>query len=191
MKVLEATGLIFVAMAFALPSQSFAQDQVPPGVSVSGSHDLDPEALQVIMSYAMAAQQHFDTVEERDARRAEYVAPGYFYHGIDGHPIGFQGLTTRQTDNGLEAPVKREIFDVTIHQYENTALMTYKTWSVVKDRGAMQERLGSNLMVLTKTSEGWRVVSDFLGVQPSEKHIPEAIRTMRSEYLATEVVSEE
>ena len=184
MNIVKTAAVLLASTMLALPTSALAQDGVPPGVSVAGSHDLDPEALKVIMGYAMAAQQHFDTVEERDARRAGFVSPGYFYHGIDGHPIGFDGLTTRQTDNGLEAPVKREIFDVTIHQYENTALMTYKTWSVVKDRGAMQERLGSNMMVLTRTDEGWRVVSDFLGVEPSEKHIPNNIKAMRAEYLA-------
>lgn len=48
------------------------------------------------------------------------VADNYFYQGVDGTPIGLEGMTARQTRNNFRV-YERSIYDVVFHQHENTA----------------------------------------------------------------------
>lgn len=170
-----------LAVAGTLPAG--AQEADPSGIQYGGSHPPDPAAIAVAVQYA-AADQGYSSVEERDQQRRQLVSPGYFYHGLDGHPISFDGLTERQTNNGLEDASAYEIFGVVFHQYENTALVTYKSWTVRMDQGRERARLGSGMMVLSRTENGWQVVSDILGVEPSDEHVPAEILDARDAYFA-------
>ncbi|MDP4574794.1 hypothetical protein Q9K02_06525 [Qipengyuania sp. G39] len=184
-----------IAVVFATVSMSLvsvatsAQEASPPGIEYGGSHPPDPEAIAVALEYA-AADSGYSSVEERDERRSRLVSPAYFYHGLDGHPVSFDGLTERQTANGLEDASVNETFGVVFHQYENTALVTYKTWNVRMDMGRERALLGSGLMVLSRTEDGWKVVSDFLGREPSDDHVPSEILEMRDAYLAEQEETE-
>ena len=166
-----------------------AQEAAPPDIEYGGSHPPNPEAIAVALEYA-AADSGYSSVEERDERRARLVSPGYFYHGLDGHPVSFDGLTERQTANGLEDASVNKTFGVVFHQYENTALVTYKTWNVRMDMGRERALLGSGLMVLTRTADGWKVVSDSVGREPSDEHVPSEIIEMRDAYFAEHEMTE-
>lgn len=174
--------LCAVALMVSCPVTVAAQEAPPADIAFGGTHPPDPAAIAVAMEYA-ATEQGFDSVAERDEGRAPLVSPGYFYHGLDGHPIDFEGMAARQTANGLEESSVNEYFDVAFYQYEHTALVTYKIWNVRMDMGRERAMLGSGLMVLTQTEDGWQVAADFLGREPSDEHVPENILQMRDAYF--------
>ncbi|WP_338240526.1 hypothetical protein [Aurantiacibacter hainanensis] len=181
--VIAAAAPALLALAATPVTAQDAAADLPPGIQFAGTHPPDPEAIAVALAYA-EADQGYDSIAERDAARANLVSEGYFYHGLDGHPIDFTGLGERQTSNDMQDASERVTFDVTVHQYENTMLVTYKSWDVRMDRGAMRERLGSALMVLTRTDDGWKVASDFLGLQPIDEHVSPEVLAMREAWLA-------
>ena len=152
---------LFLLLAL-LPAAASAQD---PDVRFAGSHPPEHAVLELMQRYA-AATMDWDSVGDRDSLRAPLVAPGYFYHGQDGHPIGFDGLTARQTRNELRIDDFR-IYDVVLHQYAHTAIATYKIYNRGEDRGAPFERYDSGAVVMTQTDDGWRVVADLIGQEPA------------------------
>jgi len=154
--------LRLLLLTFVLSATATAQ---APDIRFAGSQPPDSAAVMTALAYAEASS-NWSTVEERDQRRAPFIADGYFYHGYDGSPIGFEGLTERQDRNNLRIDTN-ESYDVAFYQYENTAIATYKTHQTGKDRGEPFDLYGSGLIVLTRTPEGWRVASDIIGQNPA------------------------
>ena len=104
-------------------------------------------------------------VAERDAKRKSLVSPGYFYHGIDGAPIGLAGLTKRQTSNQFKV-FADSVYDEVLYQYENTAVLMFKEWQHLTDKGVEKETLNSVLIVLGKENGKWVVIADIIGMKP-------------------------
>ena len=154
--------LRFLPLLALLLTQSVAAQA--PEIRFDGSHPPDSAAVMTALAYAQASSD-WATVEERDQRRAPFLTEGYFYHGYDGSPIGFEGLTERQNRNNLRIDTS-ESYDVAFYQYENTAIATYKTHQTGEDRGEPFDLYGSGLIVLTRTPDGWRVASDVIGQNP-------------------------
>ena len=148
-----------VLLALLLPVVATAQD-----IRFGGSHPPDSAAVMTAMAYAQAST--FDSVDDRAARLGPLQAEGYFYHGYDGRPIGAEGVRARQNRNGLVIATS-ETYDAAFYQYENTAVVTYKTRQTGEDKGEPFDRRGSGLIVLTRTAEGWRVASDIVGQSPA------------------------
>lgn len=144
-----------------LSAQSVAAQA--PEIRFGGSHPPDSAAIATAIAYGQAST--FDSVDERARRTAPLQAEGYFYHGYDGSPIGAEGARERQNRNGLRID-SEERYDVAFYQYENTAIATYKTHQTGEDMGEPFDLYGSGLMVLTRTPEGWRVVSNIIGQNP-------------------------
>lgn len=144
-----------------VPASVAAQES---DVRFAGSQAPDSAAIATATRYG-AVMSDWSSVAERDSLRAGLVADGYIYHGVDGNPIGFEGLTARQTRNAFRID-ERKIYDVVFHQYENTAILTYKMWQRGEDRGEPIEGHGSGVTVLTRTPEGWRVAADIIGQDP-------------------------
>lgn len=145
-----------------LPGSAAAQES---DVGYAGSQPPDPAAVELATRYG-AVMADWSTVEERDRLRAEMLADGYFYQGVDGTPIGLEGKTARQTRNEFQVD-ERSIYDIVFHQYGNTALLTYKIQQRGKDKGEPFESHSSAVTVLTRTPEGWRVAADIIGSEPA------------------------
>lgn len=154
--------LHWLLLALLLPASAAAQGF---DIRFAGSHPPAPEVLELVGRYAPALMG-WTSVAERDSLRRPMVVPGYFYHDMDGSFIGFDGLTERHTRNDLRIH-ERTFYDVVLHQYENSAILTYKSWERGSDKGHLFEGYGSAAMVMTRTGEGWRVVADIVGQEPS------------------------
>jgi hypothetical protein len=123
----------------------------------------DSAVLKLITQYGEA----FDTrdVAERDARRKSLVSPGYFYHGMDGAPISLSGLTKRQTKNNFKV-LADSVYDEVLYQYENTAILIFKEWQHLTDKGVEKESVNSVLIVMGKENGRWVVIADIIGMKP-------------------------
>lgn len=150
-------GIVLLVPISAL-AQSF-------DISHAGSHPPDPQVLALVKSYTPHLIG-WTTIADRDEKRRPLVVPGYFYHDMDGSYIEFDGLTKRHAKNDLRI-VEREFFDVVLHQYENTAILTYKAWTRGTDKGNPFEGYGSAALVMTRTTDGWRAVADIVGQEPA------------------------
>lgn len=148
-------------LALLLPALLSAQD---PGVRYAGSRAPDSTVIELAMRYGSIMSRPL-TPAIRDSLRAGLVTDGYFYQGLDGTPIGLEGLTARQTRNEFQLQ-ERSFQDVVLHQHENTALVTYKLHSRGEDRGEPFDDFRSGALVLTRTADGWRVAADILGQDP-------------------------
>ena len=152
-------ALIVVIIVASAKFNSNAQQ-----IKAVGTHPPDSAVIKLFENY-FTATFDWKTVPERDSKRKSMVSADYFYHGMDGTPIDFAGLTARQTKNKLklEKVVK---FDVILHQYENTAIITYKNWLRGTDRGNTIEGYGSAAMVFSRENGVWKVIADILGREP-------------------------
>lgn len=153
--------LRWLLLGLLLPASVAAQDF---DVRFVGSHPPDPEVLELVRRYTPTLLG-WTSIAARDSIRRPMVVPGYFYHDMDGSFIGFDGLTERHTRNDLRI-IERTFYDVVLHQYENSAILTYKSWDRGSDKGHPFEGYGSAAMVMTRTPEGWRVVADIVGQEP-------------------------
>jgi hypothetical protein len=134
-------------------------------IKFAGTHKPEKEVLELIAKY-QAASTNWKTPQERDERRKALVSAGYFYHGQDGKPIGFDGLTVRQTNNNLRV-AELKVSDVTLYQYENSAIVTYVSTTKGVDRGKPFETFSSHLIVIGKENGGWKITADVIGREPS------------------------
>lgn len=130
----------------------------------------DAEVVALICRY-LAVSFGDSSIADRDHQRRPLLAEGWIYHGIDGSPIGFEGLTQRQTRNELRVD-ERHTHDHTLFQHENTAVFTFKVWTRGEDKGRSFEGCGSWATVITRTEEGWRVAADVVGAEPNEHYEP-------------------
>lgn len=150
--------ILFILLAVS-GNAAFAQD-----MKFAGTHKPEKEVLELIAKY-QAASTNWKTPQERDERRKALVSAGYFYHGWDGRPIGFDGLTVRQTNNNLHvAEVK--ISDITLFQYENSAIVTFISKSKGVNHGKPFENFASQLVIIGKESGLWKVMADVVGQEP-------------------------
>jgi hypothetical protein len=159
-KIIHMRKLILVIIVFTLyGTKTSAQN-----LKFSGPLKANKEVVQLWANYIKAFGK-WKTVAERDNYRKPYVAEGYFYHGEDGSPIDFDGLTKRQTGNALSIDTTW-LYDTRLFQYKNTAIVTYKTYGKGVDKGKTWEGYSSGLCVITKGKDGWKVVSDIIGYDP-------------------------
>ena len=133
-------------------------------VKLSGPLAADKEVIDLWNHYVKAFAK-WNSITERDNYRKPFVADGYFYHGEDGSPIDFDGLTKRQTSNVLKVD-STSLYDIRLFQYENTAIVTYKTYGKGVDKGKSWEGFSSGICVISKGKDGWKVVSDIIGYDP-------------------------
>jgi hypothetical protein len=151
--------LIFSIFMLVFVSTMRAQD-----MKFAGTHKPKKEVLELIAKY-QAASTNWKTPQERDDKRKALVSPGYFYHGWDGRPIGFGGLTVRQTNNSLKVD-SLEISDITLFQYENSAIVTYISKSKGVNQGKQFESYASQLLIIGKEDGAWKVMADVIGQEP-------------------------
>lgn len=145
-------------VAFVVAGSTYAPQ---PAMRFAGTHPPAPEVLQLIQQY-QAASTNFTSIEDRDKKRKPLVSPAYFYLDQNGDPIGFEPIGARHTKNDLG--FEEQTFDeIVLHQYENTAIVTYKAHSKGRDKGAAFEDHGAAAIVMSRTSDGWRVVADIAG----------------------------
>lgn len=161
-----ALASLVLGPVMSLPASAQEEDL---GIEFRGTHPPDPGVLQLIMQYSAAGE---DTMQEsgvdaRDEARKDLSSKGYFYHGMDGSPIGFEGLNERQNKNGLRIH-KTATYDAVLYQYENVAIGTYKTLQSGEDRGeAFEDLRNSAILVMAREGDEWVVVSDIIGAQPA------------------------
>lgn len=133
-------------------------------IRFDGSQPPQPEVLKLMDDYVKASTG-WTTIEERDRKRKNLVAKGYFYHGHDGNPIKFDGLNARQTTNNLQVD-EFKYYDIILFQYENTAMVTYKSYGRGDDKGKPFEDYGSGILTMGKEGGEWKVLADIIGKEP-------------------------
>lgn len=144
-----------------------------PNMQFAGSHPPAPEVLQLIQKY-QAASTNFASIEARDNGRKPLISPAYFYLDRNGDPIAFEPIGARHTKNSLS--FEEQAFDsIVLHQYENTAIVTYKSHSKGQDKGAPFEDHSAAALVMSRTTDGWRVIADLAGpkIAPPANYVSE------------------
>jgi hypothetical protein len=129
-----------------------------------GTHPPDSAVLLLLKAYGEAFDGN-QTVAERDAKRKPLVSPAYFYHGMDGAPIGLDGLTKRQTKNEFKV-LADSVYDEVLYQYENMAVLIFKEWQHIQDKGVEKKSVNSVLILLTRENGHWKVAADIIGQKP-------------------------
>ncbi|MCE2995078.1 MAG: hypothetical protein ACK5RG_08370 [Cyclobacteriaceae bacterium] len=152
--------LLLMTMAF-IPSLAFTQIQ-----KLEGTVKPDSAVLKLLTRYGEVFD--FRDVAVRDAKRKELVSPAYFYHGMDGAPISLAGLTKRQTKNNFKV-LADSVYDEVLYQYENTAILIFKEWQHLTDKGVEKESINSVLIVMGKENGRWVVIADIIGMKPLAK----------------------
>lgn len=142
--------------ALLISIQSFPQ-------AYEGTQPPDSAVVQLLAQYSEVF--NIRNVAERDAKRKDLVSAGYFYHGIDGAPISLTGLTKRQTNNNFKV-LADSVYDEVLYQYENTAIMIFKEWQHLTDKGVEKESVNSVLLVMGKEKGKWVVIADIIGMKP-------------------------
>ena len=169
--MIRSTSIAALAGVLSLvvaPHAATAQDG-GAGIEFRGTHPPDPGVIQLIAEYSSAGLDEMSEkgVDARDAARKKFLSDGYFYHGLDGSPIGFDDLNARQNNNGLRID-STVTYDAVLYQYENVAIGTYKTLQTGADRGEEFEDLrNSAILVMAKEDGKWVVTSDIIGAQPA------------------------
>jgi hypothetical protein len=153
--------LLFTALTL-IPLSSFSQNR-----KSEGTHPPDPAVLLLLKAYGESFDNN-QTVAERDEKRKTLVSPDYFYHGLDGAPISLTGLTKRQTKNEFKV-FADSVYDEVLYQYENTAVLIFKEWQHLADKGVEKETLNSVLILMGKENGKWVVLADIIGMKPSVK----------------------
>lgn len=144
------------------------------GYSQTQKHEgtLPPDSAVISLLTKYGEAFDIRDVAERDAKRKTIVSPGYFYHGIDGAPISLAGLTKRQTNNNFKV-LADSVYDKVLYQYENTAVLIFKEWQHLTDKGVEKETLNSVLIVMGKEKGKWVVIADIIGMKPKMSSISE------------------
>lgn len=155
--------LVYILIIF-ISSNAIAQQ-----VKHEGTLPTDSAVLTLLQQYSEVF--NIRNVAERDSKRKELVSPAYFYHGIDGAPISLAGLTKRQTDNQFKV-FADSVYDEVLYQYENTAILIFKEWQHLTDKGVEKESLNSVLIVMGKENGKWVVLADIIGMKPQSPSSP-------------------
>lgn len=152
--------LLLILLAL-IPSFAFTQIQ-----KFEGTVKPDSAVLKLLTRYGEVFD--FRDVAVRDAKRKELVSPAYFYHSVDGAAISLAGLTKRQTKNNFKV-LADSVYDEVLYQYENTAILIFKEWQHLTDKGVEKESINSVLIVMGKENGRWVVIADIIGMRPKEK----------------------
>lgn len=150
--------MIRITLLLLISNLTYSQDRF------EGTHPPDSAVLLLLKVYGESFDDN-QTVSERDAKRTALVSPAYFYHGIDGAPIGLEGLTKRQTKNEFKV-FADSLYDEVLYQYENTAVLMFKEWQHLTDKGVEKEHVNSVLILLGKENGKWKVLADIIGREP-------------------------
>jgi len=153
---------IFFFFTLYLPAFLPAQQTI----KFQGTHAPDSAVIKLIDDYSRSFEDNA-TVADRDAKRRQLVSPAYFYHGMDGAPIGLEGLTKRQTKNQFKL-MADSVYDKVLYQYEKTAILIFKEWQQLFDKGVEKKATNSVLVVMSKENGVWKVVTDIIGQKPKE-----------------------
>jgi hypothetical protein len=142
------------------------------GYAQSIKHDgtLPPDSAVLKLLAAYGEVFNIRDVAERDVKRKELVSPAYFYHGVDGAPISLSGLTKRQTNNKFKV-LADSVYDEVLYQYENTAILIFKEWQHLMDKGVEKKGVNSVLIVLGKENGKWVVIADIIGMKPTSPEL--------------------
>ena len=154
MKRLFLLTVTTLAYSFVFSQNRKSEGTLPP----------DSAVLSLLHSYGEAFDDN-QSVAERDAKRNSLVSPAYFYHGMDGAPISLEGLTKRQTKNGFKL-LADSVYDEVLYQYENTAVLLFKEWQHLIDKGEEKESVNSVLILMGKENGKWKVLADIIGMKP-------------------------
>jgi len=149
--------LFLIIYIFSFPTH--AQE-----IKYAGTHPPNSEVL-ALMERDAEIFEKYKNVSVRDSLRKEIISKAYFYHGIDGKPIDIDGLTKRQTKNEFQL-LEDKVVDEVLYQYENSAILVYKSYLKLKDKGEIHERFRSNLMVFSKEDGKWKIIADIVGQDP-------------------------
>lgn len=153
-------NLFFLMVGLLLSLNVYSQ-----GIKHEGTLPPDSAVIQLITTYGEVF--NIRNVSERDAARKELVSPAYFYHGMDGAPISLAGLTRRQTKNNFNV-MADSVYDEVLYQYENTAVLIFKEWQHLTDKGVEKESINSVLIVMGKENGKWVVIADVIGMKPEQ-----------------------
>jgi hypothetical protein len=157
---------LILVLATIMAGAASAQDDAGPDIVFGGTHPPDPGVMALLQEYSIASQQIAEGVMARSEALAPLQSEGYFYHGLDGAPIGKAGLDERQVRNNLKIE-QSEILNGHLYQYENTAIAAYHTRSSGEDRGRrFDDLMTSNLIVMGRVGGEWKVLSDIVGAEP-------------------------
>lgn len=162
MKILVLTVMVF----FFGTNFCTAQQR---DMKFDGSMPPQKEVLELMEQYVKAGTE-WKTIQERDEKRQALVAKGYFYHGQDGIPIGFDGMNKRQIKNELKID-HTEYYDLILYQFENTAMVTYKSFGSGMDKGKPFESYESGILTMGKEGGTWKVLADIIGKQPNPRKL--------------------
>jgi hypothetical protein len=157
-----APGYLAVALLIAFVCCSGVMCQE---MKYAGTRPPEKAVLKLVKDYQTATSTNWKTIAERDAKRRKFVSDGYFYHGTDGKPIDFAGLTARQTKNDLT--IESSPYDLILYQYETVAILAYHSHDKGMDKGEPFEGYGSNLIVMSKEKGVWKIIADILGADVS------------------------
>ena len=133
-------------------------------IKYEGTKAPEKAVLELVAKYQAATTTSWKTIAERDTKRKQFVSNGYFYHGTDGKPIDFAGLTARQTKNNLS--IESTAYDLILYQYEAVAILAYHSHDKGMDKGEPFDGYGSNLIVMGKEKGVWKVIADIIGADP-------------------------
>ncbi len=154
---MKRVSLLLIVTVYSLIS--FSQS-----VKHEGTHPPDSAVLLLLKAYGESFTDN-QTVAGRDQKRKPLVSSAYFYHGMDGAPIGLEGLTKRQTKNDFKV-FADSVYDEVLYQYENTAVLIFKEWQHLTDKGVEKENINSVLILLGKENGAWKVLADIIGQKP-------------------------
>lgn len=157
--------LAYILLTFVIISSNAIGQQIKH----EGTLPADSAVLALMKHYSEVF--NIRNVAERDAKRNGIVSPAYFYHGIDGAPISLSGLTKRQTNNSFKV-FADSVYNEVLYQYENTAILIFKEWQHLTDKGVEKETLNSVLIVMGKENGHWVVLADIIGMKPQAQASP-------------------
>lgn len=152
--------LFFIILC--LPASLQAQQTM----RLEGTHAPVSAVLKLVDDYSRSFDGNA-TVTQRDAKRKQLVSQAYFYHGMDGASIGLEGLTKRQAKNQFKL-IDDSVYDKVLYQYENTAILIFKEWQHLVDKGVEKKATNSVLIVMGKENSEWKVLTDIIGQKPKE-----------------------
>lgn len=153
-----ATTIILIAMTVSAIGQE---------IKATGTHPPSAEVIELINSYRVAST-HWASSENKNKLKNELVSSNFKYKSQDGSPIGIDEFIQRQTDSKLII-LETRIIDAMLHQYEDTALYTFRSWSKGTDDSVPFEGYTTTEIEVAKENGVWKVVSET--VSPASENI--------------------
>lgn len=146
---LITTTLILMAMTVSAIGQE---------IKATGTHPPSAEVMELINNYRVAST-HWASAEKKNKLKNELVSSNYQYKSQDGSPIGIDAFIQRQTNSKLII-LETRMVDAVLHQYEDTALYTFRSWSKGTDDSVPFEGYTTTEIEVAKENGVWKVVSE-------------------------------